>query len=126
MLAMPGCPLTSKRSESCELKNSECSRCGRLDPGTISIGDWKLRLKVSGISATNFESIMGPVSVRSVSAAGVSVATGQVSFELARLRAEVHAHRRVDLHFHAFTQDLLESLELGLNGVSAVLEAREM
>ncbi len=80
VLAMPGWPFTSKRSESCELKNCECSRCGRLTPGTVCISDWKLRLKVSGSSATIFDSMMRPVSVRSVCSSGVSAATSTVSF----------------------------------------------
>src|SRR4029453_16717612 len=45
--------------------------------------------------------------------------------QLADLELEVNAHRGVDLQLHAFTQDLLETLELGLDSVGAVLEARE-
>ena len=50
LFARRGWPLTSTASESCELKNCECSRCGRVDPGTVISRLWKLRLKVSGMS----------------------------------------------------------------------------
>jgi hypothetical protein len=80
LLARRGWPFTSTDSESCELKNAEWLRAGRVAPGTVTSSDWKLRLKVSGSSATIFDSMMRPVSVRSVCSSGVSAATVTVSF----------------------------------------------
>jgi hypothetical protein len=57
------------------LKNAECSRCGRVDPGTVIRTLWKLRLNVSGMSETIFDSRIRPVSVRSVCSTGVSAET---------------------------------------------------
>ena len=79
LFASPDCPFTSTRRLSCELKNSECSRCGRDAPGTVAIRPWKLRLKPSGIAVTCTLSISRPVSVRSVCSSGVSAVTVSVS-----------------------------------------------
>ena len=121
---MPGWPFTSKRSESCELKNCECSRCGRLTPGTVCISDWKLRLKVKRQLGDHLRlddaAGVGPVGLQHRRLGGDF--DGLV--QLADFELEVDAHRGVDLD-DAFAQDLLEALELGLDGVGAVLEARE-
>ena len=52
LLASPDCPFTSILRLSCGLKNSECSRCGRVEPGTVAIMPWKFRLNASGMEAT--------------------------------------------------------------------------
>ena len=44
------CPFILLSSESCELKNSECGRLGRVAPGTVAHMPWKLRPKPSGIA----------------------------------------------------------------------------
>ncbi len=75
LFASRDCPFTSVDSESCELKKAECSRCGRVAPGTVTRIDWKLRLNVSGMSVTIFDSMMRPVSVRSVCSTGLSPCT---------------------------------------------------
>ena len=123
VLAMPGCPFTSKRSESCELKNCECSRCGRLTPGTVCISDWKLRLKVRGSSRHH----LGLDDAAGVGAIGLQ--HGRFSRDRDRLRQltdfelQVDADRAVDVDPDAFAQDLLESLQLRLDSVGAILEA---
>ena len=43
-------PLTLVERLSCALKKSECGRCSRSAPGTVTIIPWKLRLKPSGTS----------------------------------------------------------------------------
>ncbi len=57
------------------MKNAECSRCGRVAPGTVMSRLWKLRLKLSGRSLTIFDSMRRPVSLRSVCSIGLSPCT---------------------------------------------------
>src|SRR4029078_9574907 len=119
LLASRGCPFTSVASESCELKNCECSRCGRVAPGTVTSRLWKLRLKVVGMSVTIFDSSTRPVSVRAVRRTGDSATLRAVGLQglrlvsdvdrlvqLSDLQLHVHANRRVDVHLDALTYDL--------------------
>ena len=117
LFAWRGWPLTSMPSASCELKNCECGRKGRVTPGTVTRMPWKFRLKPSGISLTIFDSMMRPVSVRSVCRTGVSDGDGHRLGELAQLQRQVHAHRRVDVDSDVLTDDLSETLQLGLDRV---------
>ncbi len=89
LLAILGWPLTSVLRLSCELKNCECGRNGRVAPGTVTSRPWKLRLKPSGISVTTFDSSSRPVSVRSVWRMGVSAATvtASVTWPSSRVRS---------------------------------------
>ena len=84
---------------------------------------WKLRLKVSGMSVTIFDSMMRPVSVRSVCSSGDSATTLTASRHLADLELHVHADGRVDVHLDARTHDLSESLHLRLDDIRTVQEA---
>ena len=89
LLARRGCPLTLVDRLSCELKNCECGRNGRVAPGTVTISPWKFRLKESGISVICLLSMMRPVSARSVCRAGVSATTvaSSVSCPTCRVRS---------------------------------------
>jgi len=79
LLASRDWPFTSEERLSWELKNSECGRYGRVEPGTVAIMPWKFLLNDSGMADTWMLSIVRPMSVRSVCSSGVSPVTVTVS-----------------------------------------------
>jgi hypothetical protein len=68
-------PLTLVDRLSCALKKSECGRCSRSAPGTVTIIPWKLRLKPSGTSVRWTLSMIRLVSARSVCSSGLAPTT---------------------------------------------------
>jgi hypothetical protein len=82
LLASRVCPFTLVERLSCELKNCEWGRKGRVAPGTVTISPWKLRLNESGISVICLLSMMRPVSARSVWSGGASCTTVTASARL--------------------------------------------
>jgi hypothetical protein len=89
LLARRVCPLTLVDRLSCELKNWECGRKGRVAPGTVTSRPWKLRLKERGISVICLLSRMRPVSARSVWRGAISATTvaSSVSCPTCRVRS---------------------------------------
>ena len=125
LFAMRGWPLISVLRLSCELKNCECGRNGRVAPGTVTSRPWKLRLKPRGISVTTFDSSSRPVSVRSVWRMRRLGGDRHRLVHLSELERQVDAHRRVDVDADVLPDDLAEAGQLGLDRVGAVPQARE-